>query len=90
MRHMSRTMNRLFTPASRQVANPDYIRFRRIAKAHGLQYRITRDNYLEVDACPALPRCLKTAHLDWSESADKVEHCIETPDAIDPEGYYAE
>lgn len=49
MRHMSRTMTRLFTPARRRVADPDYLRFRRLVKAHGLKYQVTRDNYLEVE-----------------------------------------
>ena len=90
MRDMSRTMTRLFTPARRRVANPDYLRFRRLVKAHGLKYQVTRDNYLEVEACPALPRGLKTAHLDWSESASRVELCIRVPESVDQDGYYAE
>ena len=90
MRHMSHTMSRLFTPARKRVAYPDYLRFRCLAKAHGLQYRISRDNYLEVEACPALPHGLKTAHIDWSESSARVQHCIQTPDDVDQDGYYAE
>lgn len=90
MRQMSRTLNRLFTPARKRVVDPDYLRFRRLAKAHGLKYRITRDNYLEVEICPALPRGMKTTHLDWSESASRVELCIKTPESVNQDGYYAE
>lgn len=90
MKHLSRTVTRLFSPARKRVSNPDYLLFRRLARAHGLKYQVTRDNYLEVEACPALPRGLKTAHLDWGESASRVKLCIQTPESVDQDGYYAE
>ena len=90
MRHMSQTMSRLFAPARKRVADPDYLRFRHLANAHGLQYRLSLDHYLEVEACPALPRGLKTAHIDWSESAARIQHCIQTPEDVDQDGYYVE
>lgn len=90
MRRMSQTMSRHFTPARKRVADPDHLLFRRLAKAHGLQYRITPDKYLEVEAGPALPRGLKTAHIDWSESSARIQHCIQTPEDVDQDGYYAE
>ena len=93
-------MSRLFAPARKRVADPDYLRFRHLAKAHGLQYRLSLDHYLEVEACPALPRLhrdqralprgLKTAHIDWSESAARIQHCIQTPEDVDQDGYYVE
>lgn len=90
MKKLSHALTMLFSPSKKRGASPDYVRFRQVAKAHGLKYRITRDNFLEVDSCPALPRGLKTAHLDWFESADRVQHCIKCPDAVDRDGYYGE
>lgn len=90
MKQLSRALSRMFSPTKRRVVDPGYGRFRSLVKTHGIKYRVTRDQFLEVEPCPALPRGLKTSHLDWEESSGRIEHCIATPAAVDQDGYYSE
>ena len=39
---------------------------------------------------PTLPLQPETAHHDWEETQNRIEHCIATTDAVDSDGYYAE
>ncbi len=88
---LSKALGKIFKPKkSRPKADRDYTRFRALAKKHAFKYQVTRDGYIEIEACSALPRGLTTAHYDWGETLSRVEHCISTPSAVDAHGGYSE
>lgn len=88
---LSRALSKIFSPAKpRRVACPDYGRFRRLAAKHGLVYELSGDGHIDIRVCRALPRGLSTAHYDWSETLERVEHCIANPELVDANGSYRE
>lgn len=88
---LSKALGKVFAPKKpRAKSDPDYGRFRALAKKHALKYRVDRDGFIEIEACSALPRGLTTAHYGWGETLMRVEHCISTPSAVDADGSYSE
>lgn len=88
---ISRALGKLFSvPKAKRKADPDYGRFRRLAKKHGLKYDISSDGHIEIKPCEVLPRGLTTAHYDWAETLGRTQYCISNPSAVDEHGGYRE
>ncbi len=88
---LRKLLSQALSPVRRRPAtNPDYTAFRKAVRRYQLVYRITHDQFIEIEPCAALPLGLTTAHHGWRETLDRLEHCIENPDAIGVGGHFAE
>lgn len=79
-------------PARRKKVEPEYTRFRKLAKERGWTYHVYDEcglKYLMIKPCPDWPEGLDTMHYDWDSTMGRIEHCLEYPeDVID--GCYSE
>jgi hypothetical protein len=90
---LQRELNRMFR--AKPARQPDLHakarrQFKAVAARHGFTFKVERDGYIECSPCAALPKGLTTAHYDWTETLDRIEACIASPEFVDDKGYYSE
>jgi hypothetical protein len=74
-------LGNLFRPPRKpkSKADPDYGKFRRLCKKHGLTYTVADDGYVDVDAPDGARFTVGTGY--WDERLGRLEEILET-------GYY--
>ncbi len=92
MRTLQRELSKFF--AAKRPRQPDYDRKPRAAfKAEisglGSSFVKSRDGYIEVAPCPALPKGLVTAFHDWDDAYSRLVAVMANP-ALAPDGDYVE
>jgi hypothetical protein len=76
----------------RRATDRSYAKFRSFARDHGLQYSVYPEGglkYITIEPTPFWPQGLETLHYDFDTTLGRLEHCLETPSAVE-DGYYSE
>lgn len=87
---LRRLFSRTFRPTRTRVVDPGHAHFRKLVRAHKLEFQVAGDICIEVKICAAPPWGLKTVHHEWGETASRLDHRIGYPQTVDRDGYYAE
>ena len=73
---LDEVLGKLFKPEKRKrKPDPDYGKFRRLCKKHGLTYTVADDGYVDVE-CPDKTRF--SIGQGWDQRVSRLEEIIET------------